>query len=385
MQPVLIPTEETLSYVVKPATELNGNPMQGEVGTRRVAPYLGVKSGDPLSAFTMPDFLIQKRPTTQAIDNNSVTPFGNPTASKQSWNLNEQYVHSRLHSQLLTKDIGLPNYGRTGLPSKADRILNNLAERYKPTLAKDLVGTAFWSNTAFDPDTDFTGTHDFPALTISSYQEDDGFIKQLSTALTAGSFTNYKTSSATGGIDVDGATMSSTDAHDLMEQILRNAPRRLRNLNSNMPSKYKPFFMISDDFFQAFTAYLADKFSGTTHGYQIYATGKDGVTDFNTVLGLVYKGYEVYNSSAILDEYWEHTDPASKFQHMGIFTARENFSLGVNLKSPSGLLGGQAGLSIYKRPEPEKLGAVDLTIYIETDYLISDLELFSTAGLELAG
>lgn len=385
MQPVLIPSEETLSYIVKPATELNGNPMSGEVGTRRVGAYLGVKNGDPLSSFTMPDFLIQKRPTTTEIDNNSVTPYGNPSASKQTWSLNQQYVHSRLHSQLLTNDIGLPNYGQTGLPATADRILNNLAEKYKPTLAKDLVGTAFWSNTAFDPDTDYSGTHDFPSLTIESYQSDNGFIKQLSDSLAGGSFSNYKTSSATGGIDVDDVTLSATDAHDLMEQMIRNAPRKLRNLNSNMPSQYKPFFMISDDFFQAFTAYLADKFSGTTHGYQLYATAKDGVTNYNTVLGLLYKGYEVYNSSSILDEYWEHTNPSSRFQHMGIFTARENFSLGINLKSPAGLLNGQAGLSIYKRPEPEKLGAVDLTIYLETDYLISDLSLFSTVGLELAG
>ena len=385
MQPILIPTEETLSYIVKPATELNGNPMAGEVGTRRIAPYLGVKSGDPLSAFTMPDFLIQKRPTTSEIDAGSVSPFGNPTASKQSWSLNQQYVQSRLHSQVLTSDIGLPNYGSTGLPATADRIINNLAERYKPTLAKDLVGTAFWSNTAFDPDTDFTGTHDFPAQTIESYQADNGFVSQLSAALTAGAFSNYKTSSATGGIDVDGATLSASDAYDLMEQILRNAPRKLRNLNNNLPSRFKPYFMISDDFFQAFTAYLASTYSGTPQGYLIFATGKDGVTDFNTTLGVLYKGFEVYNAGSILDEYWEHTNPASQFNHMGIFTARENLRLGINLKSPAGLLGGQAGLSIYKRPEPEKLGAVDMTIYLETDYLISDTSLFSTAGLELAG
>ena len=384
MQPILIPTEETLAIIVKPITELNGNPMTGAVGTRRVAAYLGVKDGDPLSAFTMPDFVIQKRPTTSAIDAGSVTPFGNPSASKQSWSLNKQYVQSRFHSEVLTTDIGLPNYGSTGLPQEADVILNNLAALYTPVLAKDLVGTAFWSHTSFDPDTDYSGTHDFPAATIASYQSDNGFMKQLTTALTAGAFSNYKTSSGTGGIDVDGASISAENANALMKQMLSNAPRKLRNLNANMPSAYKPYFVISNDFFNALKTYLATTFAGTGYGYLIFSKGQDGTQDMNTVLGLMYDGYEVYNGSAILDEYWEHTNPATTFNHQGIFTARENLSVGINLKSPNSLLGGNAGLSLYRRPEPEKLGAVDLTMYLETDYLISDTSLFSTAGLELA-
>lgn len=384
MQPILIPTDEVLNYIVKPITELNGNPMTGAVGTRRVAAYLGVKDGDPLSAFTLPDFVIQKRPTTSQIDAGTVTPFGNPTASKQSWSLNKQYIQSRFHSQVLTSDIGLPNYGQTGLPQEADQIISNLAALYSPVLAKDLVGTAFWSHTSFDPATDYSGTHDFPSATISSYQADNGFMKQLTTALAAGDFSNYKTSSATGGIDVDGVTLSSSNANALMQQMLLNAPRKLRNLNANMPSAFKPYFVISNDFFNALKAHLASTFAGTGFGYLIFATGKDGRQDMNTVLGLMYDGFEVYNGSAILDEYWEHTDPATTFNHMGIFTARENLSLGINLRSPNELLGGQAGMSIYRRPEPEKLGAVDLTLYLESDYLISDTELFSTVGLELA-
>lgn len=383
MKPILIPTEETLNIIIKPITELDGNPMTGAVGTRRIAAYLGVKDGDPLSAFTMPDFVIQKRPTTSAIDGGTVTPFGNPSASKQSWSLNKQYVQSRFHSETLTADIGLPNYGSTGLPATADRILNNLSARYSPVLAKDVVGTAFWSSTAFDPDSDYTGTHDFPAQTIASYQSDNGFMKQLSTRLAAGDFSNYKTSSATGGIDVDGATISAENANALMRQMLSNAPRKLRNLNANMPSEFKPYFLLSNDFFNALKAYLTTTFASTQIGYTIFATGKDGIINQNNVLGLMYDGFEVYNGQAILDEYWEHTNPATEFNHMGIFTARENLSVGLNLKSPNALLGGNAGLMLYARPEPEKLGAVDLTIYLESDYLISDTSLFSTCGLEL--
>ena len=104
----------------------------------------------------------------------------------------------------------------------------------------------------------------------------------------------------------------------------------------------------------------------------------------NTVLGLMYKGYQVFNGGSIFDEYWEHTNPASTFNHMGYFTARENLSIGINLRSPNSLLDGGAGLSIYRRPEPEMLGAVDLTVYMESDYLISDTSLFSTVGLEQA-
>lgn len=384
MQPILIPTQEVLNYIVKPITTLNGNPMEGAVGTRRVAAYLGVKDGDPLSAFTLPDFVIQKRPTTSAIDAGTVTPFGNPSASKQSWSLNKQYVQSRFHSEVLTSDIGLPNYGSTGLPQEADTIVNNLAAMYSPVLAKDLVGTAFWSHTSFDPDTDYSGTHDFPALTVANYQGDNGFMKQLTTALAASAFSNYKTSSGTGGIDVDGATLSAANANALMQQMLLNAPRKLRNLNANMPTQFKPYFTISNDFFNALKAYVSSTYEGVGFGYLIFAEGKDGRPDMNTVLGLMYDGFAVYNGGSILDEYWEHTNPATKYNHMGIFTARENFSVGINLRSPNALLSGDAGLSIYRRPEPEMLGAVDLTMYLESDYLISDTSLFSTVGLELA-
>ena len=83
MVPILIPSEETLNYIVKPMTTINGNPMVGTVGTRRIAAYLGVKNGAPLSSFTTPNFVLQKRPTTAAIDANTVTPFGNPTASSK--------------------------------------------------------------------------------------------------------------------------------------------------------------------------------------------------------------------------------------------------------------------------------------------------------------
>jgi hypothetical protein len=384
MQPILIPTSEVLNYIVKPITELNGNPMSGAVGTRRVAAYLGVKDGDPLSAFTLPDFVIQKRPTTSAIDAGTVTPFGNPSASKQSWSLNKQYIQSRFHSEVLTSDIGLPTYGTTALPPEADTIINNISSMYSPVISKDLVGTAFWSHTTFDPASDYTGTHDFPSDTIASYQNDNGFMKQLTTALAASAFSNYKTTTGTGGIDVDGATLSAANAAILMEQMLLNAPRKLRNLNSSLGAAYKPYFTISDDFFNALKSYVSSTFSGVGSGYLIFADGKDGRPDMNTVLGLMYKGYQVFNGGSIFDEYWEHTNPASTFNHMGYFTARENLSIGINLRSPNSLLDGGAGLSIYRRPEPEMLGAVDLTVYMESDYLISDTSLFSTVGLEQA-
>lgn len=385
MQPILIPTSEVLNYVVKPITELNGNPMSGAVGTRRIAAYLGVKDGDPLSAFTLPDFVIQKRPTTSEIDAGTVAPFGNPSASKQSWSLNKQYIFSRFHSEVLTSDIGLPNYGSTPLPTEADQIINNIATMYSPVIAKDLVGTAYWSHTTFDPATDYTATHDFPADTIASYQSDNGFMKQLTTALAASAFSNYKTSSGTGGIDVDGATLSSANANTLMQQMLLNAPRKLRNLNANLSSEYKPYFTISHDFFNSLKAYVASTYSGVGSGYLLFAKGKDGSTDFNTVLGLMYDGYEVYNGGAIFDEYWEHTNSATKYNHMGIFTARENLSIGVNLRSPNLVGNGGIGLGIFPRTnEPEFVGAVDMAVYLESDYLISDTSLFSTVGLELA-
>jgi hypothetical protein len=382
MVPILIPSEETLNYIVKPMTTINGNPMVGTVGTRRIAAYLGVKNGAPLSSFTTPNFVLQKRPTTAAIDANTVTPFGNPTASKQTWALNEQWILSRFHSEVLTTDIGLPNYGTTGLPATADTIVNNLASIYSPIMAKDLLGTAFWAHTSFDPNSDYTGTHDFPAETIANYQDDNGFMKLLTTALAAGAFNNYKTSNATGGINVSGAALSGANANILMTQMLAQSPRKLRNLNSGMGSKFKPYFMISDDFFTALQAYVADTYAGVGFGYLIFADGTDGRPDMNTVLGLMWKGYEVYNSGSILDEYWGHTNPATIYNHMGIFSARENLSIGVNVKAPTFL--NDTGLSIYRRPEPEKLGAVDLTLYLESDYLISDTSLFSTVGLELA-
>ena len=388
MQPILIPNEATLNYVIKPSIELNGNPMVGTVGTRRIATFLGVKSGDPLSAYTMPEYVLQPTPTTAEIDANSVTPFGNPTPSKQTWALQQQWVYSRLHSQILTTDIGLPNYGSTPLPPTADVIVNNLVAQYGPVIVKDFLGTSFWSHPTFDPDTTYTGTHKFPEPTIDNYKNNTGFMKQLTTALAASAFSNYKTSNGTDpalGIDVDGATLSSANAKILMDKMIAQAPMKLQYLNSGMPSEYRPYFMLSKDFFESLKSYVASTYSGVGYGYLIFATGKDGRPDMKTVIGFMYDGYEVYNAFDVLDRYWIATNPATKYNHMGIFTARENLSIGLNLKSPTNLMGGNAGLGIFDRAnEPEKFGAKDLSIYLAADYLISDTSLFSTVGLELA-
>ena len=384
MQPIYIPVQESLNYVFKPITELNGNIMSGTVGTRKVAAYLGVKSGDPLSAFTLPDFVLQNRPTTSAIDAGTVTPFGNPSASKQTWSLNQKLLFTRTHSEVLTTDIGLPNYTTNPLPPTANTIFNNIVNRYGAVLMKDITGTAFWMHTTFAPASDYTATHDFPALTIASYQADNGFMKQLTTALAASDFSNYKTSNATGGIDVDGATLSSANANSLMQQMLLNAPRKLRNLQSNMPIEYKPFFMLSHDFFNSLKAYMASTYNGTGYGYLIFATGKDGRPDMRTVIGLEYDGYQVFNEGAIFDEYWEHTNPATKYNHMGIFTARENFGVGFNFRSPATVNNGGTGIVIKQNDDIDKLGAMDMGMYLEFDTLINDTSLFSTVGLELA-
>jgi hypothetical protein len=380
MLPIQINVQDTLQYVIKPITEQD-NLFNAPVGQRRVAAYLGVSTGDPLSAFQMPNFVIQKRPTTAEIDAESVAPFGNPTASKQTWGLNRKFVYPRFHGDLVTENIGLQNHESIGIDGTARGILNNIASQIAPSLNKDLHLQAFWSATAFDPATTYDGTHDFPAKTIASMQEDNGFMPLLKTALAAAAFTNYKSSNGTGGIDVDGATLSSANAAALANQMIANMPRKLRSLNSSMPSSFKPYAMISNDWYYALEAYLATTFAGSGVGYQILAYATDG--KIQTSLGLMYKGFEFYNGEALLDEYWEHTNPATKFNHMGYITARENLSLGLNLRSPQSVQNGEVGMTIYEHEDPKYAGATDLAVFLEMDTLISDTSLFSTVGFEL--
>jgi len=379
MLPIQISKQDTLQYVIKPITEQNSL-FNAPVGTRRVAAYLGVSDGDPLAAFTMPDFLIQKRPTTTEIDAGSVTTFGNPSASKQAWGLNRKFVYPRFHGDLVTKDIGLQNHEAMGIDAQAKGILSTIASQIAPSLNKDLHLQSFWSHTGFDPATDYGGTQTFPAKTIASMQEDNGFLPVLKDGLDAAAFLNFKTTNGTGGIDVDGATISVANAAVLADKMIANMPRKLRGLNSSMAADYKPYAMISNDWYWALEAYLATTFSGSGIGYQIFAKGNDGT--LQTTLGLMYRGFCFYNAGSIFDEYWENTNPATKYNHMGYITARENLALGLNLKSPQSVQGGQVGMTIYERPEPEFAGATDLALYLEMDTLISDNTLFSTVGFE---
>lgn len=379
MEAINFNREATLNYVIKPITEAS-NLFAGEIGTRKVVPYAGVKTGDPLAAFTMPDHVIQSRPTTANIDAGSVTPFGNPTSSKQDWSMNDYFIFPRMHSEVFSDTIGDTTTNEDNSPNDiGTQILNEVATKFKQPILKDVVNTAFWSHTGFDPATDYTATHTFPSKTITSYQKDNGLLPLLKDALDAGDFSNYKSTSATGGIDVDGATLSKANANTLASQMVGNVSRKLRGIGSQMPLEYRPFMALSHDWYLRLREYVADTFKGVESGYKLFTEGTDGK---RVEVGYMYDEFCVYNWGFIFDEYWETTNPASKFNHMGMVCAPDNLGVGFNVKSPKQVAGGEAGLRIYPRPEPEMGGAVDLALYLQMDYLINDNSLFSTVGFE---
>lgn len=379
MQPINFSREATLNYIIKPIIETD-DLTSGQIGTRKIAAFAGIKNGDPLAAFTMPDRVFQSRPTTAQIDAGSNSPFGNPSASKQTWALQDHYIWSRIHGEVLTDDIGNTTNSATNAGGQIEEaILAAILDKYRMPIQNDMLGHSVWSATNFDPATDYTGTHTFETQTIASYQKNEGFMQLLKDRLDSGDFTNYKTTNATGGIDVDGATLSTANANTLASQMLGGASRKLRSYYLRMPIEFRPFFALSHDFYYRLREYVAATYAGTDAGYLIFADGTDGR---RRELGYTYQGYAVYNWGSIFDEYWESTNPASAYNHMGLFMTPENLSLGINLQSPPTIANGNAGLQIYKRPEPELGGATDLSIYAQMDFLISDTSLFSTCGLE---
>ena len=379
MQPINFNRNATWNGIVKPIIATD-DLTSGVIGTRQVATYNRIKQGDPLAAFTMPKRVIQSRPTTAQIDAGSVAPFGNPTASKQTWSLQDHLIFSRMHAEVFTDDVGNTTENPRNMGGQIeDALLSAILDQYKMPIQNDLFGHAFWSATNFDPATDYTGTHDFEAKTITSYQKNEGFMQLLKDALDAAAFSNYKTTSGTGGIDVDGATLTTDNANALAAKLLSNASRKLRAYGGRMPIEYKPFLALSNNFYFRLRAYVAATYSGVDAGYLLFAEGTDGR---RTEIGYTYEGHAVYNYGSIFDEYWATTNPASEFNHMGLFMTPENLALGVNIQSPPTIANGQAGLQIYKRPEPEFGGATDLSIYLQTDYLINDTSMFSSIGLE---
>ncbi len=379
MQAINFNREATLNYIIKPITEAS-DLFAGEVGTRRVVAYSGVKSGDPLAAVTIPNQVIQSRPTTAQIDAGSVSPYGNASTSKLSWSLNDYFIFSRMHSEVFSDDIGDNTSNEDNSPNNLGmQILNEVANQYKQPILKDVLNTSMWSHTGFDPATDYAGTHTFGSKTITSYQKDNGILPLLKVALDAGDFTNYKTTSASGGIDVDGATLTTAEASSLAKQLTGNAPRKLRNLGSAMSWKHRAFLALSNDFYYRLREYVASTYNAVDAGYKLFTEGNDGT---RTEIGFMYDEFPVYNWHYIFDEYWESTNPASTFNHMGMLCAPENLGVGFNVKSPKNIAGGNAGLRIYPRPEPEMGGAIDLALYLQMDYLVNDNSLFSTVGFE---
>lgn len=382
LQPVLFNRDATLTYFIKPITQAN-NLLAGAVGSRKIASYLGVKDGDPFAAYVLKDHIIASRPTTAQIDAGDIAPFGSPTVSKTSWALNDYWIRPRIHSEILSDLIGDNTENLDNSPNGiGQNILGNLAAKMQPVIVKDALNHAFWSHTAFDPDTTYDGTHTFPSDTVTSYAKDNGFMKLLKAANTAGSFTNYKTTSGTGGIDVDGATLSTANAYALARKMIDNANRKLRGFNEGSPISERPFLLLSHDFYYVLRQYVATTYAGVDAGYLIFADGTDGRARSES--GFMLDGFAVYNAHAVLDEYWETTNPASKYNHMGIMTTPENFGIGFNFRSPNAVGNGNTGLRLYPRPEPEMGGAIDLYLYLQMDYQIADTTLFSTVGIEQA-
>lgn len=374
LQPIQINRDATLQHFIKPITEQD--PLfNAPIGTRRVALYTGVQEGDPLASFTLQDFVLQDRPSTSDIDNGGFVPFGSPTASKQSWALKGKSVYIRLHSEVLSEVIGLTPNQPNGTNDRSQPIVNNLLQVLKFPFIKNLHLSAFWSHASFDPATDYTLTHSFPSKAITELQSNQGFLPLLKDALDGGAFTNYAT---TGGSGVTGATLTKASAGQLLDKLIENMPRKLRNLHKNQPFEFRPYGLLSNDFYHRAIEYVADSFSGTDAQYLIVSFAEEGVRR-GTPIGFMYRGYEFYNGGSIFDEYWEYTNPASTYNHMGMMSARENLSVGVSLRD---FRGTNYAMEVVRRTEPEYLSAVDVNINLYTDYLIGETSLFSTVGFE---
>lgn len=369
--------EATFGYFLKPVLEQDSL-FKGAVGTRRIVPFLGVNDGDPLATFVVPGAVIKKRATTAQIDAGTNAAFGNPTSSKATWALKQHEIHVNLHSQVVTDAVGLTNQDKLNGPDRGAAILQTLIGAYGAVIGMDLHRHAFWS----DADLDFADYTDnsFEDDTITSLGENNGFLPIIKAALTAGDFSNYKTTNATGGIDVDGATLSTANAAILVKKLVSQAPRKLKMLNYGAPIEERPFGLLSHDLYERFKEYLAETYKYDSTAYTLFAYGTDGSIDLNSPQGLRYDGFAFYNAGNLFDDYWDLTETAGKdFKHMGLLTARENLAVGINLKNPNDI---ETGLTLYRHPDPSKQGLTSLHLFLQTDFLIGDTTLMSGVGLE---
>ena len=371
----------TFNYFLNPILKTD-NLFKGTVGTRRVATFFGVNDGDPLAKFTVPNAVLKRRTTVAELHAGTNKSFGNPISSKTNWSLVPHEFHVEIDSQTVTDLVGLTNQSPANDADRGAAVMDVLINAYGNPINTDLHRHAMWSHTTFDPDTTYASpAHAFEDDTVLSLQENTGFLTLIKAALDAAKFNNYQTAVGGTGLEVDGSELSIANAGALVEKLVSQASSDLTMLNfGDQNIEKKPFGLLSHDLYNKFKYYLADKFKNSNVGYILYAQGEDGSRMLNSEAGLLYDGFVFYNAANLFDDYWKLTNKTGNlYQHMGLFTSRENLSLGLNLKNPADL---DNGLSIWTDPNPTKQGQRTLSMFLQLDFLIGNDTLFSTVGFE---
>jgi hypothetical protein len=359
--------EETLDIVVKPMVQ--NSPIYAPLSAGGLSPVkvlYNVKDGSYLSKVTLSDWAFQSAPSTSTLISNSYTAAHVPTGSAAQWSLVKYDFYTHLSRNLLT-DLKIHDNSAGELPDAGRELFNAMIPSLMSTVVTDISRHAFWSNTAFDPDTDFTGTHDFPATHEATMAANAGFVQLIKAAVTATTVTNVSTSST------NGSTISTTNVKALLDAVYRAGSYKLRQkVNSTaLGMEQKPVFLVSDDVYESYKAYIETTYPDSI-GYKVLGYDAEG-RPTGDVKALVYKNCMVMCISDVLDDYHIHTGVSgAEYQHMVIFTERENLQVAYNFQE------GLNGLSLYQRDLDKKFG-IDVGLFPMMDFQIAEATSASIA------
>lgn len=366
--------QEALDILLKPMVKASAT--FGEQDAPICLKY-NVKDGSYLSKVSMPDFAFQTAPSVSTIIANNFQAKNNPTGSKAQWGLVDYDLFSFIARSLLG-DLDVHDDSAQGLSVLGQQVLNSIASLYQPLLDTDIKRMAFWSDSAFDPDTTHASKHDFPAASVTLMQGNSGFVKLIKAAITANDVENVATT--------NGAAISKADAYTLLNNVYNNCLFIMRQkAQADIPQEQKPVILVSDQLYTAYGEYLADLNSPL--GYAFYGYTESGMPDQNRVIGYKFKGCLVINASDIFDNHAYHlhnqdlgttaSANAAKYTHYAIMTDRDNLQIAYNFQP------GLSGLVVEGGEISNKFG-LKVGLFPKMDFQIAEAtsKAISVAGFQ---